>query len=444
MKKILSLLLAFALAFAFVSCGECEHVDEDGDSFCDECDEELDGEQTVCEHVDEDGDSFCDECDEELDGEQTVCEHRDGDGDSFCDKCTLLMLTEAEWKNAYAFTNARLSIKETVRYNGSVLDSYDQTLLVHDSLVYNEAAVEQFSPLEAYVVYFAFSDCFSSFVLGTDGKYRCAEIAVDGLIYKNVVITFDDAKNLSSVSFDTNNGYYDFTISSELSDHGTIEKPERAPFVPKEGDDYCKYYTERNVEGHNLAYVTITIKGYGDVKLLLDATTAPETVKHILKLINEGFYDGLTFHRVINEFMIQGGDPSANGTGNYKDKDGNKVTIKGEFSANGHENDILHLRGVISMARGSDNNSASCQFFICNADADWLDGQYAAFGYVIDGMSVIDHVTYDTYVYGDANGTISDKTKHAVIESIVIDELVGITLDEIIEGENELPLDNAD
>ena len=418
MKKILALLLSFAFAFAFVSCGECEHVDEDGDSFCDECDEELDGEQTECEHMDE-------------------------DGDSFCDKCTLLMLTEAEWKNAYAFTNARLSIKETVRYNGSVLDSYDQTLLVHDSLVYNEAAVEQFSPLEAYVVYFAFSDCFSSFDLGTDGKYRCAEIAFDRLIYKNVVITFDEEKNLSSVRFDGNDGYYDYVISLELSDHGDIES-QRAPFVPKEGDDYCKYYTERNVEGHNLAYVTIKIKDYGDVKLLLDATTAPETVKHILKLINEGFYEGLTFHRVINEFMIQGGDPSANGTGNYKDKDGNKVTIKGEFSANGHENDILHLRGVISMARGSDNNSASCQFFICNADADWLDGQYAAFGYVIDGMSVIDHVTYDTYVYGDANGTISDKTRHAVIESIVIDELVGITLDEIIAGENELPLDNAD
>ena len=261
------------------------------------------------------------------------------------------------------------------------------------------------------------------------------------MLYKNVVITFDEEKNLSSVRFDVNNGYYDFVISLEISDHGDIEKPERAPFVPKEGDDYCKYYAERNVEGHNLAYVTIKIKDYGDVKLLLDATTAPETVKHILKLINEGFYEGLTFHRVINEFMIQGGDPNANGTGDYKDADGNKVTIKGEFSENGHANDILHLRGVISMARGNDANSASCQFFICNADSSWLDGKYAAFGYVIEGMSVVDHVTYDTYVYGDANGSISDKTKHAVIESIVIDELVGITLADITTGENELPVD---
>jgi peptidyl-prolyl cis-trans isomerase B (cyclophilin B) len=162
---------------------------------------------------------------------------------------------------------------------------------------------------------------------------------------------------------------------------------------------------------------------------------------HFLKLVNEGFYDGLTFHRVINEFMIQGGDPNANGTGDYKDGDGNKVTIKGEFSSNGHQNDILHLRGVISMARGNDKNSASCQFFICNATSDWLDGEYAAFGYVIDGMSVIDHVTYDTYIYGDANGSISDKTKQAVIESIVIDELVGITMDDIIGSEDELPGD---
>ena len=180
--------------------------------------------------------------------------------------------------------------------------------------------------------------------------------------------------------------------------------------------------------------VVIEMENGAKIELELYPEVAPITVKNFESLVSKGFYDGLTFHRVINEFMIQGGDPNANGTGDYKDGDGNKVTIKGEFSSNGHQNDILHLRGVISMARGSDKNSASCQFFICNADSDWLDGNYATFGYVIDGMSVVDHVTYDTYIYGDANGAISDKTKQAVIESIVIDELVGITMDDIISG----------
>ena len=128
--------------------------------------------------------------------------------------------------------------------------------------------------------------------------------------------------------------------------------------------------------------------------------------------------------------MFNDGD----GTGDYKNEAGEKVTIKGEFSSNGHENDIKHLRGVISMARGNDKDSASCQFFICTADCDWLDGQYAAFGYVIDGMSVVDHITYDTMIFGDSNGTIADKTKQAVIESITIDELVGIDLDAEDEG----------
>ena len=95
------------------------------------------------------------------------------------------------------------------------------------------------------------------------------------------------------------------------------------------------------------------------------------------------------------------------------------------------------------MARGNENDSASSQFFICNADASWLDGSYAAFGYVIDGMSVVDHVTYDTYVYGDSNGGIYDKSKQAVIEKVVIDKLVGITLETVGGNPNELPVDPA-
>ena len=150
----------------------------------------------------------------------------------------------------------------------------------------------------------------------------------------------------------------------------------------------CVYASRRDVSGRDISYVEMSVKNYGKVVILLDATTAPITVENFLKLVNEGFYDGLTFHRVIKDFMIQGGDPSGDGSGGSLDK------IKGEFSSNGYENDISHIRGVISMARSDDPDSASSQFFICNADAaDSLDGNYAAFGYVVRGMKVIDEIT---------------------------------------------------
>lgn len=181
--------------------------------------------------------------------------------------------------------------------------------------------------------------------------------------------------------------------------------------------DGCVYASERDVSEHEIYYVSITFRDFGEVVVLLDATTAPVTVENFLKLVSEGFYDGLTIHRVIENFMIQGGDPDADGTGGSADK------IYGEFALNGHENDISHLRGVISMARANAYNSASSQFFICNADATALDGQYAAFGYVVDGMSVIDEITEVTSKYTDAyyyNGIIYDTTKQAVIEKIEI------------------------
>ena len=152
-------------------------------------------------------------------------------------------------------------------------------------------------------------------------------------------------------------------------------------------DDACIYAKERNVKGHDIHYVEISFEDIGKVTVLLDATTAPETVENFLTLVRSGFYDGLTLHRIIENFMIQGGDPKGNGTG------GSANTIKGEFKDNGHENDISHLYGVISMARSNDHDSASSQFFICNADATSLDGKYAAFGYVVDGLSVISEVT---------------------------------------------------
>ena len=138
--------------------------------------------------------------------------------------------------------------------------------------------------------------------------------------------------------------------------------------------------------------VVIDVKDYGKITVELYPDIAPITVKNFKKLVNEKFYDGLIFHRVIEDFMIQGGCPDGNGTGGYTDKKGNKVTIKGEFSANGIKNTLAHTRGVISMARSGNPNSASSQFFICHATASHLNGQYASFGKVIEGMDVVDAI----------------------------------------------------
>ena len=169
---------------------------------------------------------------------------------------------------------------------------------------------------------------------------------------------------------------------------------------------------------YDVYIVEMIVKDYGKITLELDATSAPETVKNFISLVEADFYDGLTFHRVQKGFMIQGGDPKGDGTG-----DGPRE-IYGEFADNGYySNGISHVRGVISMARGNDKNSASCQFFITNADARAsLDGSYAAFGYVIDGMDVVDAITEKTQPFADPNkmNIISDKSKHAVIEDIVI------------------------
>ena len=132
--------------------------------------------------------------------------------------------------------------------------------------------------------------------------------------------------------------------------------------------------------------VEMSVKDNGIIKLTLDHTQAPITVENFVSLVEEGFYDGLTFHRIIENFMIQGGDPKGTGTG------GSDETIKGEFAANYVNNTISHKRGVISMARSQDYNSASSQFFICHADATYLDGQYAAFGQVTEGLDVVDKI----------------------------------------------------
>lgn len=147
-------------------------------------------------------------------------------------------------------------------------------------------------------------------------------------------------------------------------------------------------------------HATIEVEGYGTIKLELDADVAPVTVANFAKLAGEGFYDGLTFHRIIEGFMAQGGDPNGNGTGGSDEK------IVGEFSDNGHPNSISHVRGTICMARSQAYNSASSQFFIMQADTPSLDGQYAAFGHVTEGMDVVDAMC-EAARPTDNNGTIA-------------------------------------
>ena len=159
-------------------------------------------------------------------------------------------------------------------------------------------------------------------------------------------------------------------------------------------------------------HVAITVRDYGTITVELDADAAPITVQNFLDLAGSGFYDGLTFHRIIEGFMIQGGDPEGTGMG------GSDKTIKGEFSANGVENPLSHTRGAISMARSSAMDSASSQFFIVQKDSTGLDGQYACFGYVTNGMDVVDAIAADAQPT-DGNGTIP-ADQQPVIESVKV------------------------
>lgn len=170
--------------------------------------------------------------------------------------------------------------------------------------------------------------------------------------------------------------------------------------------------TEYKYTGHSLRKAEITVKNYGVIQVVLDETVAPLTVANFISLAEQGFYDGLTFHRVMEGFMIQGGDPKGDGTG------GPGYTISGEFSANGIENDLRHLRGVLSMARANGYDTGGSQFFIMQETSPWLDGKYAAFGWVTAGMSIVDDIAKKTPVT-DRNGTVRTE-KQPIITSIRI------------------------
>lgn len=165
---------------------------------------------------------------------------------------------------------------------------------------------------------------------------------------------------------------------------------------------------------NGLHHVVINIENYGEVKLELDANTAPITVTNFIDLVNSGFYNGLTFHRIMDGFMIQGGDPTGTGMGGSDNK------IKGEFEANGVKNDISHVKGVISMARSSAYDSASSQFFIVQTDSVFLDGNYAGFGHVTEGLDIIDKIAKDAKPI-DNNGTIPKENQPVITSITVID-----------------------
>ena len=158
--------------------------------------------------------------------------------------------------------------------------------------------------------------------------------------------------------------------------------------------------------------VTIEMSSGNTIKIELYPEVAPNTVKNFISLVKKGFYDGVIFHRVIPGFMIQGGDPNGDGTG------GSDENIKGEFSNNGVENNISHTRGTISMARAQDPDSGSSQFFIVQADSTFLDGDYAGFGHVTEGMDIVDKICEDAKPTDD-NGTIP-KEEQPVIEKVTI------------------------
>ena len=161
-------------------------------------------------------------------------------------------------------------------------------------------------------------------------------------------------------------------------------------------------------------HVEMDIQDHGTVTLELDADQAPVSVTSFIQLAKDGFYNGLTFHRIINGQFVQGGDPLGNGTG------GPGYTIKGEFAANGVNNTLSHTRGAISMARTSNYDGGGCQFFIMDSDYTGFDGQYACFGYVTDGMDYIDEICNNTQMQ-DSNGTIAPEDQPVISEIRVID-----------------------
>ena len=196
------------------------------------------------------------------------------------------------------------------------------------------------------------------------------------------------------------------TVEPTLNEDAVTEPP--VTITPDEAQTAARESLQTGVT----YYADIDIQDYGTITVELNPDVAPITVANFVGLAEEGFYDGLTFHRIIETFMMQGGDPLGNGTG------GSDMEIEGEFASNGFVNDLSHTRGAISMARSMDPNSASSQFVIVHQDSPFLDGDYAVFGYVTEGIEIVDAVCTDATPV-DGNGTILAE-EQPVINTVTI------------------------
>ncbi len=262
--------------------------------------------------------------------------------------------------------------------------------------------------------------------------FQIAEETENGFVNLLLAITADGVVgNLTSVSDSEMphlDGWWESLYEKTLAEIKTLtDIPEelkiysdrafRALDAIKSDGSASKYVYTRDTDDRDTYLVEMKVKGYDTpVVILLDKTTAPVTVENFLSLVKAGFYDGLDFHRIIKGFMIQGGSDAD------LPEEEQAASIKGEFASNGHANDILHLRGTISMARTNDPNSASSGFFICDADSPHLDGNYAAFGYVLSGMVTVDAIADYAVGNTDNNGNLIENEEagiaHPVIESI--------------------------
>lgn len=208
------------------------------------------------------------------------------------------------------------------------------------------------------------------------------------------------------------------TSSLASTTESTVESTTESSTVSSESDsasqESSQEETSTDVDVNATAYADIEIQDYGTITVALDGDAAPETVENFISLAESGFYDGLTFHRIIDGFMMQGGDPNGDGTG------GSDETIYGEFSGNGFDNPLSHTRGAISMARSDDYDSASSQFFIVQEDSTYLDGEYAVFGYVTEGMDIVDEICESAQPTDD-NGTIPAEEQPVIVSVTIRD-----------------------
>ena len=240
-------------------------------------------------------------------------------------------------------------------------------------------------------------------------KYRAAAILCTMVLTAGA---FSGCGNDGADTAETENSSREESVSEEAVSEEEAAAAGFSDGTDEEGNITGETVLDTSKELTGIHHANISIEGYGDIEIELDADTAPITVTNFVKLAQEDFYDGLTFWRIMDGFMMQGGDPLGNGTG------GADENIKGEFANNGVENDISHTRGTVSMARASDPDSASSQFFIVQADSTFLDGDYAGFGHVTEGMDIVDQICKDAKPT-DNNGTIAAE-EQPVIESITI------------------------